>query len=148
MSMLKHIEFISASTAGVVNVMLGFHPDGAVLVTDHGGTNPDFFLWNNPKYDGSGDTVGWAVALSLKLTGSTGVVTRDTTGITLFNGGTTIASAETDNSAPKHIDYLGNPAAANDVTKDGIAIPIDHQVNSGRNMLYVWKEDGSIYGPE
>jgi hypothetical protein len=143
---VKYInEFISASTAGVVNVRIGFIPDFVIFIQAHGGTNPNVYLWANPKYKGSGDTAGWPVALSLLITGSSGVITRDTTGITVFDGGTTIASDETDNSDPKHIDHYGNPAKAGDVTQPGVSIPADHQTNSGRNLLIAIKEDGSIY---
>lgn len=144
--MFKAIDFISASTAGVVRVMAGFDPDAAVLYSNYDGTNPDIYVWHNPKYKGSGATTGWAAALSLKLTGSTGVVTRDTTGITLFDGGTEIAADETNNTDPKHIDYAGVAAKKGDVTRDGISIPADHQVASGRNLLWLLKEDGARFG--
>lgn len=144
--MIKLIEFISASTAGIVNVQLGFKPDFCWFIQAHGGTNPNMYFWLNPKYKGSGDAAGWPAALSLLLTGSSGIVTRDTTGITVLSGGTELTATETDNSDPKHIDLYGNPGTDGDITVDGVAIPADHQTNSGRNLLIAIKEDGAVYG--
>jgi len=141
----KVVEFISASTAGIVRVELGFEPDWCIFAQAHGATNPNIYLWFNSKYKGSGDTEGWPAGLSLLLTGSSGVVTRDTSGITVFAGGTKISSAETDNSSPKHIDVAGNPAGANHVTAAGVVIPTDHQTNSGRNVLVAFKEDSAYF---
>jgi hypothetical protein len=144
---IKIVEFISASTAGIVRVSLGWEPDFAILIQAHAATNPNIYLWANSKYAGSGITAGsgWPAALSLLITGTTGVVTRDTTGITVWAGGTTIASVETNNSSPKHIDDAGVFAAAGTVTKCGLAIPADHQTNSGRNLLVCFKEDSARF---
>jgi len=139
------VEFISASTAGIVHVELGFEPDFCVLFSDHGATNPNVYFWAN---GGTGKTFpGWAAALSLKLEGAATVSTtartmvRDTTGIALYAGGDVIASAETANTAGKHIDLDGNPAAAAHVTAKGISIPADHQANSGRNLLLAFRHE-------
>ena len=140
------VEFISASTAGVVNVQLGFAPDATILIQNHGGTNPNIWIWaNNSEFS------GWAAALGLLLTGSTGVVTRDTASLTVFAGGTTLSAVETANSAPKHIDLEGAFAATVGgtaisttnlyVTKEGVAIPADHQTNSGRNFLIAFRRN-------
>lgn len=127
------VEFISASTAGVVNVSLGFKPDFVLLIADHGGTNPNMRFWvNNARFS------GWAVALSLLLLGSTGVVTRDTTGITAQDGNVTVP-AQTENSDPKHLRRTGTIHATGDQTSEGIAIPADHQVNSGRNVILCFR---------
>lgn len=123
-------EFISASTAGIVNVELGFGPDFAILIADHGKTSPDIYIWfNNARW------ASWAAALALLITGSTGVVTRVTSGPTVFAGGNLIATAETANSSPKHVDLDGTAAAAGHVAAAGLAIPAALQTNSTRNML-------------
>jgi len=136
------VEFISASTAGVVNVELGFIPDFAIGIFDHGGTNPNVRIWLN----GSRTIhAGWAVALDLLITGSTGVITRDTTGMAVFAGGTVIATVETANSDPKHVHRQAGSAptfaAAGRITQPGLSIPADHQVNSGRNLLWAIRGD-------
>lgn len=130
------VEFISASTAGIVNVELGFVPDFAIYIHGHGGTNPNIYLWANyvkfPR---------WAEALALLITGSTGVVTRDTTSIAAFAGGNKIATVETANSSPKHVDRDGTFAAAGHICAEGLAIPADHQTNSGANLLVAFRGD-------
>jgi galactokinase len=107
------------SSAGVVKVMFGFVPDFALLFVDHGGTNPNQYWWFNNT-----NLSQWAAALSLLTTGSTGVVTRVTSGITAYAGGdivvldsagerwvsgvdTSESGDETTNSDPKHVDQDG-----------------------------------------
>lgn len=133
------VEFISASTAGVVYVEAGFIPDAALLISDHGGTSPNVFFWCR---GGTGKTYpGWPAALALKCTGSTGVITRDTTGMAEYAGGDVIASTETANTDGKHIDLDGNFAVAGHETSPGISIPADHQTNSGRNLLLLFRDE-------
>lgn len=133
------VEFISASTAGIVHVELGFVPDYAILFQNHADTAPNIRLYVN---GGSGKTFpNWVAARSLLLTGTTGVVSGDDTGMTVYAGGDVIASAETANTAGKHIDLDGNPAAAGHRTSAGISIPADHQTNSGRNLLIAFRHD-------
>jgi hypothetical protein len=143
--MINAIDFISASTAGIVRCMFGYVPDIALLISNYDATNPNVYIWANSKFKGSGATTGWAAALSLLVTGSTGVVTRDTTGITAFGGGTTISATETNNSTTKHVNKAGVFATANDVTKSGLSIPADHQANSGRNLCIALKEDNGYF---
>jgi hypothetical protein len=125
-------EFISkSSSAGIVNVELGFAPDFAVLITNHGGTNPNVYFWaNNSRWS------NWAAALALLVTGSTGVITRETSGPTVYAGGDTVASAETADTAGKHVDLTGTPASAGHITAAGLAIPAALQTASGRNFLW------------
>ena len=134
---ISMVEFISASTAGVVNVQLGYVPDFAILVEDHGGTNPNLRFWGNVA-----SFSGWAAALGLLLTGSSGVVTRDTTSIAAFAGNTKISTVETANSDPKHITEDGafHPGDGT-LTKPGITIPAGDQVNSGRNLLIAFRRN-------
>lgn len=145
--LMAMIEFISkASSAGVVNAQLGFAPDFAILIVNHGGTNPDIYLWAN-----SGQVPGWATALALLITGSTGVVTRVTSGPTVFAGGTVIATAEGANNDPKHIDNLGKAVGESGgvntnntvpfITQAGLAIPAALQTASGRNLLIAFRRN-------
>lgn len=127
------VEFISASTAAVVNVELGFVPDFAILIANHGATNPDWFVWANV-----GQFPGWAAALTEKVTGSTGVITRDTTGMSVYAGADTVAADETDNTAGKHVDKNGAASLAGHITAPGLTVPADHQANSGRNILFAF----------
>lgn len=134
------VEFISASTAGVVDVELGFVPDFVEVIIAHGGTNPSRLTWfNNAKFS------AWAAALHLLLTGSTGVVTRVTAGITKYDGGESITTTETADSAPKHVNRDGTAASGTStnpyITKAGIAIPAASQVNSGRNVVIAFRAD-------
>jgi hypothetical protein len=123
-------EFISkSSSAGVVDIEFGFDPDLAILIVNHGGTNPNVYIWaNNAKFS------NWAAALALLITGSTGVITRETSGPTVYAGGDLVSSAETANSDPKHIDLSGTAAAANHITASGLSIPAGLQTASARNL--------------
>jgi hypothetical protein len=159
-------QFTSATTPGVVDVMLGFVPDFAILIADVDGTNPNLRLWAN-----SDRTPLWADALSLLVTGSSGVITRDTSGIKKYAGGehvslnaagerfvdgvdTTEAGAETTQSDPKHVDQAGNPITAlgaasstgaslttsnQIITQPGLLIPADHQAANGKNLLVAFR---------
>lgn len=130
------VEFISASTAAIVNVELGFVPDFALVIQNHGGTNPNLRWWaNNAKFS------GWAAALDLLHTGSSGVMTRETSGITAYAGTETVAAAETDNTAGKHITRNGAAGAAGHVTAPGLTLPAAIQTNSGRNLLVAYRSD-------
>lgn len=129
-------QFTSASTAGVVNVQLGFKPDFCIFIADLAGTNPNINIWGNAE-----TVPSWTAALALLITGSTGVVTRDTASLNTYDGGDVIASAETVNSAPKHVDLYGTAAAAGAVTSEGISIPADHQGNSKVCMLFAFGAD-------
>ena len=134
---ISMVEFISASTAGVVNVQLGYVPDAVILITDHGGTNPNARIWaNNASFS------GWAAALAVLITGSTGVFTRDTASVAAFAGNTKISTVETANSDPKHITEDGafHPGDGT-LTKPGITIPAGDQVNSGRNLLIAFRRN-------
>ena len=138
------IEWISASTAGVVNLEFGFQPDFVINIQNHGGTNPNIWVWAN-----SAEFAGWAAALGLLVTGSTGVVTRDTGSFTVYAGGDVIEAVETENSDPKHVGMDGTAAITfrgagisstnHYVTSAGLIVPADHQTNSGRNLTVAFR---------
>lgn len=131
-------EFISASTAGIVYVMLGFVPDFVIMIQNHGGTNPNIRLWVN---GGSGFPfgAGIAAALGFKVNGADGVITRDTTSIDVYAGGDLIATTETADTAGKHVDQAGAFAIAGAITQAGISIPADNQTDSGRNVVIAFR---------
>ena len=134
---LAMIEFQSANGAGVVNAMLGFEPDWWMLIQNHGGTNPLIHYGAS-----NGQFPGWAAGLSLLHTGSTGVLSRESSGITVFTGGTTIATAEALNSDPKHVDAAGNPVTAVPfITQAGLSIPAALQTAAGRNLLIAFRRN-------
>jgi hypothetical protein len=147
-----------ASSAGIVNVMFGFEPDFAIIIEDHGGTNPLFRYWaNNASFS------QWALLLGLLHTGSSGIMTRDTSSIGLYAGGdritydaanqrylngvdTSEAGPETGDSDPKHVSMVGLPVGEADTvnqipftTQAGLAIPADHQVASGYNLVIAFR---------
>lgn len=128
-------QFVSkSSSAGIVNVELGFVPDFIIGIFDIDGTNPNLRVWaNDEKFS------AWTAALSLLVTGSTGVITRDTTGIDAYDGNETIAATETVDTAGKHVDLGGTAASAGHVTSPGIAIPADHQTASGKNLIIAFR---------
>lgn len=123
-----------SSSAGVVNVEFGFAPDFAIMFADIDGTNPNILFWGN-----AAELSLWTTALSLLLTGSSGIVTRDTSGIALYAGGDAVASAETVNTDGKHVTEDGTAAAAGHITAAGLAIPADHQVASGKNVVLAFR---------
>ncbi len=127
------VEFVSASTKGVVNVQLGFIPDAAILISDHGGT-PIFYWWiNNTKF------TNFAATLSIK---DAGTPARDTnTVFSPYTGAEKISADQTANSAPKHVDRTGAFALAGRITQPGLAIAGAGQVNSGRNVLIAIRLD-------
>lgn len=111
------------SSAGDVFVQLGFVPSFAIVVVNHGGTNPNVYLWANHD-----DLSQWADELALLVTGSSGVITRVATagqsidqyaggdiitldeadGLRRKNGTTTAEYFnETTDSDPKHVDQSG-----------------------------------------
>lgn len=129
-------NFTSHSTARIVHVELGFVPDFAIVIDDLDGTNPNIRFWGNV-----GALPSWTAALALLLTGSSGIVTRDTTGIAVYEGGDSIATTETVASAPTHVNRAGTPATAGHVTAAGLTIPIDNQTNSGVNVVIAFRGD-------
>lgn len=118
------------SSAGIVNAMLGFIPDVAVVILAHGATNPNILIWcNNDKAS------AWAAALALLITGSTGVVTRSTSAFTAYAGGDVIATTETTDTAGKHVNLAGLASTAGTVTAPGIAIPAALQTAGAANIV-------------
>jgi hypothetical protein len=140
-SALQIAQFPSkATTAGIVHVELGFVPDAVILISSIAATSPDVYIWVNTAVLGD-----WTEALSLKITGTTGVITRDTTGMAAYLGGDTVASAETDDTAGKHVTVQGDPAAAGHITAEGISIPADHQIDNATaplNFLIAFRRIG------
>lgn len=142
LSPIMIVPFVSkASSAGVVHAMFGFVPDLVIGIFDIDGTNPNIRIWaNNDEFS------TWASALSLLITGSSGIITRDTSGITAFepDGAGLLDEDDTDettDSDPKHVDLDGTAAVVGDYFKEGISIPADHQTASGKNLLIAWRRE-------
>lgn len=158
-------QFTSASSAGVVNVQLGFVPDFAVLYVDVGGTNPNMYTWANHA-----SLSLWPATLNLLTTGSTGVVTAGTSsGIVAYAGGDTLTAGASVNDDPKYVDENGDiesftaaeggdntgagPGGAFSdgnpplgmkhlpLTRAGLKILAALQVNSGINILVAYRRN-------
>jgi hypothetical protein len=137
MNAVSIVPFTTAASAGIVRIMFGFVPDCVIHISDYNGTNPNIFVWaNNDRY------ANWAAALSLKLTGSTGVVTRDTTGIKKYAGGKVAASEETADGY-LYVDRSGSGVSTSegDYRQAGIEIPADHQTAAGENLVLAFRGD-------
>ena len=131
------IEFQSASTAGIVYAEVGFIPDYVELITDHGTASAKRNVWVNPAR-----FPGWPTTQTLIMAGGSAASVVDTnTLISAYQGGDTVTAAETVNTAGKHVDRAGAPAAAGKVTSQGVAIAAAAQVNSGRNLLLAHLSD-------
>jgi hypothetical protein len=63
------------------------------------------------------------------------VITRETSGMTVYAGGDLIATTESADTAGKHVDLAGTAATAGHITAAGLAIPAALQGASGRNFL-------------
>jgi hypothetical protein len=131
------IEFPSAATAGIVYAQIGWVPDYVELITDTGTVNAKSNRWvNNARF------AGWPVNQTyVSSGGSTASVVDATTLISPYAGGETITAAETANTAGKHVDRAGAPAAAGTITAPGVRIAAAAQVNAGRNLLLAYSSD-------
>lgn len=124
------------SSAGIVNVELGFIPDYVRLITEVAGTAPDRYDWCN------NDTVpAWAVAQGILDDGADGVTEQDSTSITKYAGGDIITADETTDTAGKHVNLRGLAASAGHVTAPGITIPADNQVAGAKHVVLAWQAD-------
>ena len=130
------VEFVSASTAGIVYVELGFIPTSVQMITDHAGT-PKVWEWlNNSNY------AGFPAANTVSIQGASAAFAPDTnTLVAPYTGGDYIASAETANTAGKHVDRTGTASAAGRITAPGIKILAAAQVNSGRNFIKAFRAE-------
>jgi hypothetical protein len=114
----------NGSALDIVRVELGFVPDAWLFISDHAGTNPNIFIGFNNRYMSD-----WTNALGLLVTGSTGVVTRDTASIDEWVGSNEILTAEaTAGNTHDYVDMTGAEItkAAGDASKPGVQIPADH----------------------
>lgn len=134
---MEIIQYTSKATARVTTFLLGYVPDAVVHISDFGATNPNIHIWNNTnKYS------LWTAALSLLLTGSSGIVTRDTTGMTVFAGGAALSTEETaDNFIYVNPDSTEVTVVVDDPLQPGVRVPADHQTNSGTNIVWFFRSD-------
>lgn len=124
-------QFTSEASAADAYIWLGYEPDFVILIANSTATSPDVYLWPNTKKftqwqdsDGDGDDV-------LKITGTTGVITKVDDGIAAHLGGTAI-TASNDQS---HFKADGTNPVAGDVSQKGIVVKAGIQTNSGENFL-------------
>jgi len=132
-------EFVSkTSSAGDVYVELGFKPSHAIITIGVDQTNSNTVEYFDPlRFPGFG-------AQYLLDTGSTGVRTRVTTAgqiVEPYEGGDIIATAETTDTAGKHVSRAGVAAAAGHQTAAGILIPAEVQVAGAKNILIATRSD-------
>jgi hypothetical protein len=134
------VEFASHSTAGVVDVSLGFTPSWCIFIEDHGVAAFKVHLWcNNSRFS------NWAAALSLEILGHASAMTsaRNTSGITAYSGGDSITTALSGQ------ENIGRDGAAYDgsttpvITTEGVTIPAALQTNSARNLLIAFRDDAA-----
>lgn len=136
LAVVSMAQFTSSGTAAEANIQLGFVPDAVLLITDTQGTNPNARIWMNTSnfsmwQAGADDTI--------LITGSTGVFTVDTASIAAYAGGDTVTSTDVTNR--KYFNRQGTVTAAAQVTQAGITIPAGDQTNSGKNVLWAFRND-------
>ena len=125
----------NGSALDITRVELGFVPDAWFFISDHAGTNPNIFFGFNNRYQSD-----WTNALGLLITGSTGVVTRDTASIDEYVGTNDLLAAEaTSNNTHDYIDFTGAEVtkAAGDAVKPGVQIPADHFPGVGDKCVLI-----------
>lgn len=149
-------QWTTGSTARLTRLLLGFVPDYCRIFVNHEATNPSILEWfnkggqtlpaaqqvPNPNAAATGPGTQAPSVISqwldaddhLLLTGSTGVVTRVTSGIAAYFGGDLIAADNTIDSNPVHIFDDGKFAKAGLVTPAGISIPAASLTANGLNV--------------
>lgn len=149
-------QFTAGSTARRTLLQLGFVPDFVLVIGAHTATNPNLLLWCNKGGQSvpaeqviTGAPTTYPNVLSqwldaddhLLVTGSTGVVTRVTTGIKAYFGGERISADETINSNPVHPFTQGTFPKAGAVTAAGIELPAAILANDALYIVLAWRRD-------
>lgn len=135
-------QFTAGATARRTLLQLGFVPDAAIVFAAHTATNPNILFWFNKggqtlpanmQVPDGADSFGtlapsvlsqWLDADDhLLLTGSTGVVTRVTTGIAAYFGGEEITADESISSNPQHPYSDGTFPKSGARTMAGLELP-------------------------
>ena len=146
-------QFTAGSTARQTFVQFGFIPDLVLVIANHTATNPDLLLWINkggqtlpasqqvPNVTTAPSILSqWLDANDhLLVTGSTGVITRVTTGIAAYFGGDLIAADESVSSNPVHPYADGTFPKAGAITAAGIELPAAILTNSALYMVIGWR---------
>lgn len=127
-------QFTSESTAAEVRLMLGFVPDFAIVIQDLQGTNPNIRFWANRTRFAT-----WQAGAddSILMTGSTGVLTLDTSSISAYAGGDEVSATDVTNGLYR--DAQGNEPAAGVIATAGLSIPAGDQTNSGKNLVLAFR---------
>lgn len=129
-------QFTAGATARDTYLQLGFVPDFVIVFAAHGATNPNQLWWFNQE---SLNTQWLDDDDHLLTTGSTGVITRVTTGIDKYIGGDLIAADETINSNPVHPLPDGTFAKAGDRTAKGIFFPAAVLTNDAKYTVVAFR---------
>lgn len=154
-------QWTVSSTARQTYLMLGFVPDFAICFMDHGGTNPNILFWANKggqtlpagmTAPGSTSSTApnnisqWLDADDhLLLTGSTGVVTRVTTGIKAYFGGDTLTADKTVDSNPTYVHAVGGTfGQSGEVTAEGLEFPAAILTNSAKNIVLAFRQSAAL----
>lgn len=127
-------QFTSESTAADIKLQLGFVPDYVEYISDANGTNPNRRTWINRA---NFALIAAEADDSILDTGSTGVVTLDTSSIAVYNGGDIVTAADV--TAGTYRDRQGNEPVAGTRTSAGISIPAGDQANGGVNFVLAIK---------
>lgn len=132
-------QFTSEGTAADVRLMLGFVPGFVIYVQDLQGTNPNMRFWVNRALFSM-----WQAGAddSILDTGSSGILTLDTSSIAVYNGGDTVTAADV--TAGLYRDRQGNEPAAGTIASAGISIPAGDQTNSGKNIVLAWRAAAAL----
>lgn len=126
-------QFTSSASAAVASISMGFIPTSVLAQLDVAGTNPKQLTWYNRAH-----ITQWPVAANNILnTGSSGVLTVVTNGISAYAGGDVVTSADV--AARKYFKSDGTLYAAGDTTGPGITIAAANQVNSGINIIEAYR---------
>lgn len=109
---IKHGTFTSASSAVDVDIDLGFVPDHFELIVG-ANTNPNIYIYDKNLGDAS----------TIKMTGSTGAYTYETSNPIVSKDAGSISTAT----------VMGASGVVKDVGFKGVTIPAELQVNSKVN---------------
>lgn len=145
-------QFKSApTTIGIIYLMLGFIPDYFELFSAIDQTSPNIERWFNKATLGfsSSTNLSTGVDRTILDTGSTGVLTVDTTPvISAYAGGDVITATEVATAATAaHVDRQGNlvtvPSGGQIITQPGLTIAADAkvQVAAKYNLWIAWRSD-------
>lgn len=149
-------QWTAHSTARKTRLLLGFIPDYVRIIANHTATSPDVLEWFNkggqtlPAGQQVPGTTTAPANISqwldaddhLLVTGTSGIVTRVTTGISAYFGGDVLSADDAVSSNPVHIFDDGTFGKAGLVTPAGIEIPAAVLTNSALYIALCFRRSG------